>query len=183
MQPFYQKHYSNSPYYFLWCIVVDRLLRRMEQPILEIGCGAGQLARFLCDKGVDSYYGTDFSVEAIAMARSSCPRYTFFVRDLCKPGALEGIPYKTVIAIEVLEHLEDDLGTLTQIRAGTAVLGSVPSFPASCHVRHFSGCEEVTRRYKSLFEDFRVDSFALSDALSSKRNWFFVFEGVRRGEM
>jgi SAM-dependent methyltransferase len=172
----YRIHYTDSSYYFLWCVVADRLMRRPELPILEVGCGAGQFASLLRDKGIEGYFGFDYSAEAIAIAKASCPTYMFFVKNVCEPNLLETLRYKTVVTLEVLEHIREDVEVLKRLRPGTRVLASVPSFPYYAHFRHFSGCEEVARRYAELFEEFHVDSFDCPG--NTKR--FFLFEGIRR---
>lgn len=52
----YRRHYSQSPYYFLWTVIADRIVRAKVEPILEIGCGPGQLACLLRDKGISKYH-------------------------------------------------------------------------------------------------------------------------------
>jgi len=173
---FFQQHYSESPYYFLWCVAADRLVRRREWPILEIGCGAGQLAAFLCDKGIEGYLGIDFSVEAVALAKEACPKFSFRVENICETNTLDAPSYRTVVTLEVLEHIENDLELLKRIRPGVRVLASVPSFPSRFHVRHFGGCEEVAVRYGGLFDEFRVDAFACFDG----KQHIYLVEGIRR---
>ncbi len=170
------KHYTESPYYFLWCVVADRLMRGLEPPILEIGCGAGQFASMLYDKGIEGYLGIDFSAEAVVIARASCPKCTFLVEDFCATNVLSTLNYSTVVILEVLEHLQKDLEVLKRIRSGTRVFGSVPSFPSTFHVRCFSSCEKVAGRYAELFDEFHVESFGLS----GNTNWLYLFEGIRR---
>jgi hypothetical protein len=40
----WRRHYTESPYYFIWTVIADRVLRAGGRSILEIGCGSGQLA-------------------------------------------------------------------------------------------------------------------------------------------
>ena len=173
---FFQAHYTESPYYFLWCVVADRLVRQPRSPVLEIGCGAGQFARLLHDKRIEDYIGIDFSKEAIGIAQSFCPTYTFLLLGVCETDALLALDYQTVVALEVVEHLPEDVELLRRIRPGTRVLASVPSFPSISHIRYFSGCGEVACRYAALFDDFRADSLPLPGNTAR----FFLFEGIRR---
>jgi SAM-dependent methyltransferase len=50
-------------------------------PILEVGCGPGQIARFLRDRGAD-VQGIDLSPEMIAEARRKNPDVEFTVADM-----------------------------------------------------------------------------------------------------
>src|SRR4029077_12899170 len=71
----YRCHYADSLYFFLWCVLVDRIQPANVRCLLDIGCGPGQLAMFLQDRGLRKYVGLDFSTTAIRLARLLCPSY------------------------------------------------------------------------------------------------------------
>src|ERR1051325_11510202 len=79
--PKYHSAYQNSPYYFLWSVIVDRIRRDGLRHVLEIGCGTGQLAAYLLEQRVDSYVGIDFSAKAVDYARRMAPGGRFLVDD------------------------------------------------------------------------------------------------------
>ena len=155
----YRLHYTESCYYFLWTVIVDRLLRSPLPRILDLGCGPGQFAELLRDKGIVAYRGLDFSATCIAQARKRCPTFQFEVADICATPWLAQADYDTVIALEFLEHVEKETEVIRQLRNGTRFIASVPNFPYPSHVRHFTSAEQVHDRYGSFFTDFRVDSF------------------------
>lgn len=64
----YHHHYTKSNYYAFWTVIGDRIKRARLQSIIDIGCGAGQMATFLRDIGVPRYLGIDFSAERIRRA-------------------------------------------------------------------------------------------------------------------
>lgn len=167
-------HYTHSHYYFLWCVVVDRVRRAGAQSILDVGCGAGQLAAFLRDAGVPRYVGLDFSPARVAQAREVCPEYRFVVEDVFRTDLLETLDYDTVLSTEFMEHVERDLEVLDRIRPGTRTFLTVPNFPAPAHVRHFRSAEEVAERYGSRFEACQVDTFQHRSGML-----FHLLEGVR----
>ncbi len=171
----YRRHYTGSIYYFMWTVIADRLVRIGARSVLDIGCGPGQLASFLRDKGIPRYLGIDLSEEAITLARSVCPEYIFRAVNVFETDVLEKCDYDEVIALEFLEHVQDDTGVLQRIPKGRRFIGSVPNFPYISHVRHFSDCQEVEDRYGSLFGQFRVDAFMAND----KGKTFYLFEGVK----
>ncbi|MEN6450700.1 MAG: methyltransferase domain-containing protein [Thermoguttaceae bacterium] len=171
----YRKHYSGSRYYFLWTVVGDRLLRGGAQSVLDIGCGAGQVASFLKDKGVRRYIGLDLSDVAIRRAKSICPEYDFRAGSVFDTDLVENAAYDAAISLEFLEHVDDDLGVVRRVPKGRRFLGSVPNFPYASHVRHFQRAEEVADRYGRLFAEFHVDAFFADE----KRQTFFLFDGVR----
>jgi len=170
-------HYSKSPYYSLWTVISDRIRNPSVKTILDVGCGSGQLASLLSDKGVTNYCGIDFSPKRIAQARKVCPAFRFEVVDAFKTKLLDDYPYDTVVSTEFLEHVEKDTVIIERIRKGAHFIGTVPSFAFTSHVRHFGSCGEVSERYSKYFNDFRVDSFSAND----KGKTFFILEGIKSG--
>jgi 2-polyprenyl-3-methyl-5-hydroxy-6-metoxy-1,4-benzoquinol methylase len=171
----YHCHYTQSRYYFLWCVLLDRMQPEGVRCLVDVGCGPGQLASFLRDRGLRKYVGVDFSSEGIRMARSACSSFQFVCADVFTSDLFNDLEYDVVVATEFLEHVEGDLVILDRIRPGTRVYGSVPNFPGPSHVRHFNSIEDVRTRYSSSFTSFRVDKFLFgSEGMS-----FFLFEGVR----
>jgi SAM-dependent methyltransferase len=171
----YRKHYTQSQYYFIWTVVLDRLLRAGVSSVLDIGCGPGQFASLLRANNVPRYCGIDLSQVAIRLARSACPDYTFSAVNVFETDILEKLDYDTAISMEFLEHVSDDIIVLQRIPKGRRFIGSVPNFPYESHVRHFLNTEEVVGRYGSLFEQFHVDSFLADD----KEKIFYLFEGIK----
>ncbi|MEN6558387.1 MAG: class I SAM-dependent methyltransferase [Thermoguttaceae bacterium] len=171
----YRKHYTASQYYFLWCVVVDRLKRANCQAILDIGCGSGQFASMLWNAGIPQYVGLDFSETAIFLARNHCPGYRFVCESAFDTNLFLKYNYDLVISMEFLEHVDDDIAILNRIPSGKKFLGTVPSFPYKSHVRFFSGPERVAERYEPLFSQFRVDTI-LADNRGAR---YFLFDGVK----
>jgi trans-aconitate methyltransferase len=126
------------------------LIRRKAR-VVELGCGTGRfagLARF------PSYIGLDFAPEVIAEAKRHYPAGDFRVADL----RTDPIPPADVyVTLEVLEHLDDDLGLLERLPKGATVVLSVPSFDSASHVRHFPSRGSASARYgKVLRLDFLI---------------------------
>jgi SAM-dependent methyltransferase len=155
----YRLHYTESRYYFLWTVIVDRLLHSPLPRVLDLGCGPGQFAQLLRDKGILDYRGLDFSLQCIEQARQRCPTFRFDVADISSSPLLEEAVYDTVIALEFLEHVEQEIAVIRRLRKGVRFLASVPNFPYTSHVRHFSSAQEVQDRYGACFSGLRVDSF------------------------
>ncbi len=177
----YHRHYTGSSYYFLWCVIVDRITRSGARRLIDLGCGPGQVAQYLHDKSVPEYLGVDFSEKAIGLARERpvSSGFRFEIGDLSQPGAVHaitnGYAYDTVLSLEFLEHVEFDLLVLEQLRPGTRIFATVPNFPYASHVRHFKNGAEVRDRYGHLFDDYRVDDFLEND----RGKTFFLMEGVK----
>lgn len=146
----YHSDYKVSHYYEMWTQVLQ-LLRMVQEPrVLEIGCGTGQLAHYLYDEGFRHYHGFDFSEEAVRIASQRVPQ-SFCVADARAPETFNH-NYNVVICLEVLEHVDDDLGILSNIHEGAAVILSVPSSDDPAHVRFFLAKDSVTRRYSAVLD-------------------------------
>ncbi len=156
--PEYRRHYTQSRYYSLWSVVADRLIRSGAKRILDLGCGPGQFALLLSDKGITEYCGLDFSDVAIQAARTVCPAFQFRTADICREGVLESLEYDCCLALEFLEHVEDDTGVLQRLRRGSRFYATVPNFADASHVRHFADVQEIEARYGRYFSECRVDS-------------------------
>lgn len=172
----YHLHYTKSPYYTAWTVIIDRLRASKAQAVLEIACGPGQLACAVWDSGlVRSYHGFDFSEKRIAAAKLACPGFAFEVADAFTTTAFEALAYDTVIATEFLEHVEEDLRVLDRIRPGTRFIGTVPNYPYVSHVRHFVDTKAVSERYADRFED----STAAPIVRDQQGHVLFLIEGIR----
>ncbi|MFC1596895.1 class I SAM-dependent methyltransferase [Planctomycetota bacterium] len=171
----YHAHYSTSPYYFLWSVIADRLLGAGVSSVLDVGCGPGQFADLLRDRGMERYCGVDLSRTALRLARSVCPEWEFTFADALETELFDTLDYEAVVCMEVLEHLDSDIELLKRVPPNVRFYGSVPSFPDTAHVRYFSHCDAVFERYGSLFHEFRVDPLAYGD----NGRQLFVLQGVK----
>jgi SAM-dependent methyltransferase len=171
----YRKHYTESRYYFLWCVIVDRLKRANVQSVLDVGCGPGQFASLLRDSGIRKYCGIDLSENAVRTARAICGQYEFVATSVFDTNLFDEFDYDAVISLEFLEHVNEDIAILDGIRQGRRFYGSVPNFAYESHVRHFLDCGQVTDRYASLFTQFKVDEFPANRGETK----YFLFEGVK----
>lgn len=146
----YKAHYTHSRYFVLWTQVIQ-YLRSVQGPrILEIGCGPGQFANYLYDQGFRDYHGFDFSPGAVEAARKTVP-LPFEVGDAMDKNSFRH-DYNVAIVLEVLEHVTDDLGVLANLRKGTPVIFSLPTFDDEAHVRFFRSPQEIVNRYNELID-------------------------------
>ncbi len=173
--PEYHIHYTQSSYYFLWAVLADRIIRSGVERILDLGCGPGQVASLLWDKGIKRYRGLDLSPKCIEMAKGRCPNFEFLVTDLGRPEAMEGFDYDCIVTLEFLEHVHFDLAVIERIRRGTKMFATVPNFPYVSHVRHFADVQEVETRYGRYFSEFSVDAYLENQEGKS----FFLMEGIK----
>jgi len=92
-------------------------------PIVEIGCGCGNLSIPIASLGYP-VVGVDIDRPSIQEATRRCPfpGARFLVAD---PGELEAGAYRVAILSEVLEHLTDPLDLLSKTHALLAPSGSL----------------------------------------------------------
>ncbi len=101
---------ANVPFYHKYlCKPIEKMLPTDGSPLLDIGCGNRCFANYLNKKGY-CVYGIDASVQGIEIAnrvRGKNER-RFFVNNVTKaewPAELQTISFKTVLSMEVIEHL------------------------------------------------------------------------------
>jgi len=171
-QDAYACHYSQSPYLAVWNELAKRVTS--EDSIVEIGCGTGQLAELLRDRGISRYIGFDFSGEAIRLARRRLSEVQFEVGDALQTPLLLNETFSTVLCTEVLEHINEDLAVLARIPPGVRVLATVPNYFARTHVRWFSTADEVVNRYAPVFSELTVTPCKLGSGSSV----LYLLDGV-----
>ena len=125
------KHYKYVPHYPVLQVAFGMLSDIDDPQILELGCGTGQFAQMLWDRGLKCYKGIDFSALAIEIAKRKSPQ-AFEVGNVFDAN-YEG--FNTVVVMEVLEHIEDDLQLIGCIPEGMNIIFSVPNFIDPSHVR------------------------------------------------
>mgnify|MGYP001446091496 CR=1 FL=1 len=110
--------------------VYDLITPYLGNRILEVGCGMGNLVRALLAR--ELVVGIDLEPKVISHLRQAyCdqPNVQFHSVDISDPRVLELASYSfdTIVSLNVLEHVEDDLLALTHMRqligpAGNLVL-------------------------------------------------------------
>ncbi len=129
--------YASVPRgYYEW--MLDALRPDLRGPVLEIGSGPGIVTALLLDRGFE-VVGTDVDSAAVDRLRGLFATRTGFspvVADAESDALLEtpGGPFHTVLCLNVLEHLADDIGALRRfsrlLAPGGAVAVVVPALPA-----------------------------------------------------
>lgn len=163
------------PRFLLRLDLVRRLLPRLdkEQPVLELGFGAGGMLEELARQGFRSVIGTDFSASAVRNATQRLghlpaerrPRLLQASLDVFDPDRVQ---FGAILAFEVLEHVEDDKGLLHQahdlLQPDGWMLVSVPAhqrlFSAvDASVGHYRRYERDELRRRFLEAGFEIETF------------------------
>jgi 2-polyprenyl-3-methyl-5-hydroxy-6-metoxy-1,4-benzoquinol methylase/glycosyltransferase involved in cell wall biosynthesis len=163
--------------------VVKRVIDRLKpRTALEIGCGQGAFGARLA--GEVQYVAVEPDDSSYAMARDRIEPRGGTVLHGFHDAVPDGSSYDIVCAFEVLEHIDDDRGMLTQwvqlVRPGGHLLLSVPAFQErfgamdahAGHFRRYSPAQLEERLAQAGLTDIEVTVYAwpLGYALESVRN-------------
>lgn len=148
--------------------------------VTDLGCGTGRFAGYLIS--ATSFYGffcgVDFSPASIAEAEryvGNPERVMFKVEDLRTFQPVQMVPNEVYTCLEVLEHLDDDLGLIRRIPAGAQFVFSVPSYMSASHVRCFHTLGSVFERFGAFL---RIRRWSLIDFGAG--NVVHVCDSIRR---
>lgn len=167
----YDKLFGPGYDYERYIPIYNWIAERVQGPVLELGCGAGHLARILYERGIRRYLGVDFSPIGIRKAAGRVPLHFMFVLADIRRLSLNRINGHTVVAVEFLEHIRSDVEILSSIPPGTLVAGSVPMFEAGSHVRYFPHLSDMVERYHSCLSFLELKHFS-GKIGGWTRNWW-----------
>jgi SAM-dependent methyltransferase len=112
--------------------ILDSFSPYLAAPVLEIGVGHGSYADVLQNYG--DYIGVDIDPLSVEEARQRLPELDFQTVDITSPEFIELAAkrdVKTIICLNVLEHIEDDVQAITNLakalRPGGHLLIIVPA--------------------------------------------------------
>jgi SAM-dependent methyltransferase len=131
---------------------VFRILADYPAPLmLDMGCGTGFNMEYLRDKGYSHIVGLDYSTEALVFCQSRNLPYLVCGDSTYPPLRHES--FDVIMALDLIEHLEDDVQALQEcarlLRSNGSVIIFVPAFnflwglqdEVSLHHRRYSAGE------------------------------------------
>jgi SAM-dependent methyltransferase len=162
--------YPTPSYLVKRKVILEYLKKSEGNRILEVGCGCGDLLHVLERRGYKGI-GIDISEEALAVAASGLSGHNITIA-LCSPEDLHE-EFDVVVASEVMEHYQDDVLFLQQLRSrlrdGGLLLLTVPAHMKdwgpnddSCgHFRRYERDELSTLLNSSGFTDVNILSYGV----------------------
>jgi SAM-dependent methyltransferase len=116
---------TAAPRYRQW--EYDLVAPFLGRSVLEVGSGMGYFAEKLSEGGLERLVVSDADPHCLARLRETyAGRADVEVAEVTLPGALEiGAPVEAVVAMNVLEHIEDDAQALRDLAAVTVPGGRI----------------------------------------------------------
>ncbi len=120
--------------------------------VLEAGCGIGNLTEMMLDrKRLVAVDFEDFYIERLQQAYGHLANFSVRKTDLLDPRqietATEGQPFDTIISLNVVEHIEDDISALKNmydgLKPGGRAIILVPNDPSN-----FTDVDETLGHYR-----------------------------------
>jgi SAM-dependent methyltransferase len=140
---------------------IKKLIRPLQfRSVLDVGCGQGSLLMELMQEfpGIEPH-GVDLSPSAVEFAKRRVPGGTFGTLDLT--AGTTGRSYDLLVCSEVLEHIEDDVAAMKNLRrmcnghlVVTTVQGRMRKFEPEGvgHVRNYRRGELVAKLREAGFD-------------------------------
>lgn len=147
---------------------IKKLIRPIDfKSVLDVGCGQGSLLQELMrDYPGSEPHGVDLSPSAVEFARKRVPQGTFGVLDLVHQTT--GRTYDLLVCSEVLEHIEDDVAAMKNLRrmcnghlVVTTVQGRMRKFEPEAvgHVRNYKRGELTAKLRDAGFDIVKAVSW------------------------
>jgi len=153
-----QRRLQKATRYYNW--IRETIRPFLGNRVLEVGCGDGLFTRHLLDREkVVSIDVSQVYVQSVLRQFKSNGNHSAFVQDVLDPSflRLKSHQFDTLVCLNVLEHLEDDLKALRHMRQvlteGGRVILQVPALPilygemdkADRHFRRYTRKELETK--------------------------------------
>jgi SAM-dependent methyltransferase len=148
--------------------LLQQLGVRSPARVLDAGCGWGTTLEALEHGG---YRAAGMDISRRSLERLDRPGRELYVADLSRDLTAHADRFEAVLALDVIEHIDDDRAAVTRLgqlaRPGGVVIVSVPALP-----QLFSEFDEVQgHRRRYLPETLRA-SFAGSDLTVERLFWW-----------
>lgn len=175
---------ADAKRYYRW--MTDTFAPWIGKRILEVGCGQGNITVNLLDK--EFVLGIDFHEEYLQNIRQRFSKYPNFKaenKDITKDTAeLQAHAFDTIVCVNVLEHIEDDVEGAQQmydiLEPGGHAIILVPAFnylfsPFDTLVGHYRRYTKKTLRKSLESAHFKVKKVYYFNILGAI-GWFIVFK-------
>lgn len=140
--------------------------------VIEIGCGNGNFAEELKNIGIKSYLGIDINEEKVKEARKKVPEFPFLIDNIFNIYKILNHA-DFIVALEVFEHLENDIDLIKKIDKGQKIIFSVPNSPYKKEHKRWFELDGWKERYEKLF-NFEAIITIQHPTKKDKRAFLFI---------
>jgi SAM-dependent methyltransferase len=175
----YAAGYNTSGYYPLFELVLDSIKTIPSPNVLEVGCGIGDLGRMIVEAGIE-YRGFDFSREGVKCSLRHCPKGNFWVGDAYDADNYLPHNYNVVVALEVLEHLED-LKVLANLPPGVHLFASVPDYNDPAHLRIYQDPQrDIVERFRPFLRIMKIVPVTFTHQVTGRKMTIYIFHAITK---
>jgi SAM-dependent methyltransferase len=130
-QALWLKHLGKARAYNDW--IMSQLLPYIGKTVLEVGCGNGNFTALIAQTA-EYVQAVDIDPALLVEAADRTSRLKNVEVMLAEPTTIDtGRQFDSIVLLDVLEHVEDDLGFLRHLRSqlyeGGAIIVKVPAIP------------------------------------------------------
>ncbi len=171
--------------------ILDKVISKynLQPPFLDVACGTGYLSKHLGEKG---WYGKaiDFSEKAIKITQDNLQNYKKIIVEK-KSAYSENGKYKTILMIDLLEHIKEDSRFLKKVHSLTLPGGflviCVPSNPKEWrwdddfygHFRRYTEIELKSKVIKAGFKPFLFYDYTFPFFWGLRR----IYTGLKKSKL
>jgi len=173
-QALWLRHLGGTHAYNDW--IMSQLLPHLGRTVLEVGCGSGNFTELMA-QAVDYIHAVDADPAFVAQAASRTSRFKNVSVELGDAAAIDSDrQFDSIVMLDVLEHLEDDLGILRRLRSrlreGGTIIVKVPAIPgiynrmdkAVGHFRRYNRARLLNVMQSAGYDDLKIWGFNLVGA-------------------
>jgi len=121
-------HHAQAGYEEVYVEVMKLLPKNKGIRFLDLGCGIGNLEKFLWEEGYTNILAVNHSEKLLEIARKNLPQYKYQIMDVSRPFCFDDNSFDVVACLEVLQHNKNPFEVLSEaIRVGKKVILSIPN--------------------------------------------------------
>lgn len=173
-QTFWLENLKLADRYNNW--IVEQIKPYLGNNVLEVGCGNGNFTVFLAQE-CDRVTGIDINREYVEVAKKRLAKQTgitILKEDVTKLQSNNS--FDTIIMLDVLEHIENDIATLQQLNTLLQPQGKlIIKVPALNYI--YGEMDRAIGHYRRYNKNTLVDTFQKAN-LAQPKVWYFNLAGI-----
>ena len=173
-QTFWLENLKSADRYNNW--IVEQIKPYLGNNVLEVGCGNGNFTVFLAQE-CDRVTGIDINKEYVEVAKKRLVKQagvTILQEDVTKLQSRNS--FDTIIMLDVLEHIENDIATLQQLNTLLQPQGKlIIKVPALNYI--YGEMDRAIGHYRRYNKNTLADTFQKAN-LAQPKVWYFNIAGI-----